>query len=177
MPRKSAATKERSPFLPQSALPALFAAAANGRVRTNREAVQPAAEDQAKATFAAQSITVELRMRTLLYEAANVMLTCYKGQLKFKDWARRHRQAIDHAQGARRSGASPRHHHARHAAGRNGVHLGVGLPTTETGDRIQLRKERRPREGTDDGVDFVASGITGRLRFQPCRRFAAPARV
>jgi transposase len=26
-------------------------------------------------------------VRTLLYEAANVMLTCYKGQLKLKDWA------------------------------------------------------------------------------------------
>jgi transposase len=27
------------------------------------------------------------RVRTLLYEAANVVLTCYKGQLKLKDWA------------------------------------------------------------------------------------------
>ena len=27
------------------------------------------------------------RVRTLLYEAANVMLTRYKGQLKLKDWA------------------------------------------------------------------------------------------
>ena len=27
------------------------------------------------------------RMRTLLYEAANVMLTRYKGSLKLKDWA------------------------------------------------------------------------------------------
>jgi transposase len=26
-------------------------------------------------------------VRTLLYEAANVMLTRYKGQLKLKDWA------------------------------------------------------------------------------------------
>jgi hypothetical protein len=26
------------------------------------------------------------RVRTLLYEAANVMLTRYKGQLKLKDW-------------------------------------------------------------------------------------------
>jgi transposase len=26
-------------------------------------------------------------VRTLLSEAANVMLTRYKGQLKFKDWA------------------------------------------------------------------------------------------
>ena len=26
-------------------------------------------------------------MRTVLYEAANVMLTRYKGQLKLKDWA------------------------------------------------------------------------------------------
>ncbi len=29
----------------------------------------------------------ERRVRTLLYEAANVMLTRYKGQLKLKDWA------------------------------------------------------------------------------------------
>jgi transposase len=27
------------------------------------------------------------RVQTLLYEAANVMLTRYKGQLKLKDWA------------------------------------------------------------------------------------------
>lgn len=27
------------------------------------------------------------RMRTLLYEAANIMLTRYKGPLKLKDWA------------------------------------------------------------------------------------------
>jgi transposase len=27
------------------------------------------------------------RVRTLLYEAANVMLTRYKGQLKLEDWA------------------------------------------------------------------------------------------
>ena len=86
------------------------------------------------------------RVRTLLYEAANLMLTRYKGQLKLKGLGLRYRQAIDHAQGARRSGASPRHHHARHAAGRNGVHLGVGLPTTETGDRASSsRKERRLR--------------------------------
>jgi hypothetical protein len=29
----------------------------------------------------------QARVRTLLYEAANVMLTRYKGQLKLKDWA------------------------------------------------------------------------------------------
>ena len=28
----------------------------------------------------------DTRVRTLLYEAANVMLTRYKGQLKLKDW-------------------------------------------------------------------------------------------
>jgi hypothetical protein len=28
-----------------------------------------------------------LLLRTLLYEAANVMLTRYKGQLKLKEWA------------------------------------------------------------------------------------------
>jgi transposase len=32
-------------------------------------------------------ITVPETVRTLLYEAANVMLTRYKGPLKLKDWA------------------------------------------------------------------------------------------
>ena len=58
------------------------------------------------------------RVRTLLYEAANVMLTRYKGQLKLKDWA----FAI-----ARRSTCakraslwpSPGDHHARDAARRD----------------------------------------------------------
>jgi transposase len=30
---------------------------------------------------------VDRRVRTALYEAANVMLTCYTGPLKLKDWA------------------------------------------------------------------------------------------
>jgi transposase len=59
------------------------------------------------------------RVRTLLYEAANVMLTRYKGPLKLKAWAFGDRQTIHHAQGADRAGAAPRHHHARHAATRH----------------------------------------------------------
>ena len=43
------------------------------------------------------------RVRTPLYEAANVMLTRYKGQLKLKDWPR-DRQAINDAQGQSRLG-------------------------------------------------------------------------
>ena len=66
------------------------------------------------------------RVRTLLYEAANVMLTRYKGQLKLKDWAFAIARRSKHARGARRSGASSRNHHARHAAGRNRVVAGVG---------------------------------------------------
>jgi transposase len=61
------------------------------------------------------------RVRTLLNEAANVMLTRSKGQLKLKELGLRDRQAIHHAQGAHRSGASPRDHHACDAARRNGV--------------------------------------------------------
>ena len=99
------------------------------------------------------------RVRTLLYEAANVMLTRYKGQLKLKDWA--FRQAIDHAQGARRSGASPRHHHARHAAGRNQVRSGLGQRSPRQETASSSRKERRPREGADDGADCVA-GVSQR---------------
>jgi hypothetical protein len=34
-----------------------------------------------------QHLCGDKRVRTLLYEAANVMVTRYKGQLKLKDWA------------------------------------------------------------------------------------------
>jgi transposase len=61
------------------------------------------------------------RVRTLLYEAANVMLTRYKGQLKLKDWAFAIAKRIDDAQGAYCSGASSRNHHACHVARRNRV--------------------------------------------------------
>src|SRR5580700_1057159 len=47
------------------------------------------------------------RVRTLLYEAANVMLTRYKGPLKLKDWGIRDRQTVDDAQGADRARAAP----------------------------------------------------------------------
>jgi transposase len=58
------------------------------------------------------------RVRMLLYEAANVMLTRYRGKLALKDWAldigqrstmRKARIALD------------RHHHARHAPARHRV--------------------------------------------------------
>src|SRR3984893_15025926 len=55
------------------------------------------------------------RLRTLLYEAANVMLTRYKGTLKLKDWCIRDRQTIHDAQGTDRARPSSGHHHACHA--------------------------------------------------------------
>ena len=98
------------------------------------------------------------RVRTLLYEAANVMLTRYNGQLKLKEWAFAIARRSKHAQGAHRFGASSRNHHARDAPGRNRVRRSVGPGITETETASSSRKERRPREGADDGVDFVASG-------------------
>jgi hypothetical protein len=41
----------------------------------------------AKSTTPAASRSAVIDVRTLLYEAANVMLTRYKGPLKLKDWA------------------------------------------------------------------------------------------
>jgi transposase len=101
------------------------------------------------------------RVRTLLYEAANVMLTHadpLQEPAQAEGLGLRNREAIDHAQGAHRSGAASRDHHARHAAGRNRVRRGVGLPITETGDRIQLPQGATPEGGADDGADFVARG-------------------
>lgn len=51
------------------------------------------------------------RVRTLLYEAANVVLTRCKGALKLRDWA-----LADDAQGADRTRPPSYRHHARHAA-------------------------------------------------------------
>ena len=86
------------------------------------------------------------RVRTLLYEAANVMLTRCKGQLKLKDWA----FAI-----ARRSTMRK----ARVALARRlaiimhamfemelSSHQPEGLAIEETGGQSSSRKERRPRE-------------------------------
>ena len=88
------------------------------------------------------------RVRTLLYEAANVMLTRYKGPLKLKDWAFAiaKRSTMREARGADRTRAAPRHHHARHAATRHRVQTGVAAPT---GQEVEpsSRAERRPREG------------------------------
>ena len=58
------------------------------------------------------------------------------------------RQAINDAQGVDRAGASPRHHHACDAAQRNRVRRGVGLPITETGDRIELPQGATPEGGS-----------------------------
>jgi Transposase IS116/IS110/IS902 family len=64
------------------------------------------------------------RVRTLLYEAANVMLTRYKSRLKLKDWAF-DRQAIDDAESPCCSGSAYRDHHAGDAARRDGVRIGI----------------------------------------------------
>ena len=98
------------------------------------------------------------RVRTLLYEAANVMLTRYNGQLKLKEWAFAIAKRSKHVQGAHRSGASSRNHHARDASGGTEFVADVGPGIAETETASSSRKGRRPREGADDGVDFVASG-------------------
>jgi hypothetical protein len=58
-------------------------------------------------------------VRTLLYEAANVMLTRYKGLLKLKDWALAIAQRSNYAQGTDRTRTTP------DAARRHLVHRSV----------------------------------------------------
>ena len=80
------------------------------------------------------------RVRTLLYEAANVMLTRYKGQLKLKDWAFAIAKAVNDAQGEGCSGSPPRDHHACDAARRDGVRIGL----SPRRGRIQLPRGATP---------------------------------
>ena len=97
-------------------------------------------------------------MRTLLYEAANVMLTRYKGQLKLKDWAFAiaKRSTMRKAQVA----LARRLEIIMHAMLRDGTEFEIGLAPRNRQDRrpIQLPRGATPREGADDGADCVARG-------------------
>jgi transposase len=116
----------------------------------------------------------DTRVRTLLYEAANVMLTRYKGQLKLKDWAFAIAKKINDAQSASRSGAPPRDHHACDAARRDRVRIGLSPAIHETGGRIQLPRGATPEGGSRRRRGFCSTRSTyDRLRFQPSR--AAPS--
>ena len=98
------------------------------------------------------------RVRTLLYEAANVMLTRYKGQLKLKDWA----FAIAKRSTMRKARVALARRLAiiMHAMLRDGTEFAVRLSPAshETGGQSSSQEERRPREGADNGANFVARG-------------------
>ena len=94
-----------------------------------------------------------------LYEAANVMLTRYKGQLQAQGLGLRNREAVNDAQGQGCSGAPPRNHQARDASRWDGVRARLSPASQETGGRDQLPRGACPREGADDGVDCVAGAF------------------
>ena len=106
-------------------------------------------------------------MRTLLYEAANVMLTRYKGQLKLKDWAFAIAQAINDAKGESRSGSPPRNHHARDAARRDGVRISLSPRILRDRRPNPVPRGATPEGGAADGADCVAAALLSRRRFQP----------
>ncbi len=93
-------------------------------------------------------------MRTLLYEAANVMLTRYKGQLKLKDWA----FAIAKRSTMRKARVALARRLAiiMHAMLRDGTESSSRKSTRQEAASSSC-KERRPREGADDGADCVAA--------------------
>ena len=98
------------------------------------------------------------RVRTLLYEAANVMLTRYKGQLKLKDWAFAIAKRSTMRKGESRSGAPPRDHHACDAPRRHGVRVRLSPASPETGGRIQLPRGATPEGGSRRRRGFCSSG-------------------
>ena len=110
------------------------------------------------------------RVRTLLYEAANVMLTRYKGQLKLKDWAfaiakrstmRKARVAL-----ARRLGI------IMHAMLRDGTEFEFGLaPRNRQDRRPNLAPKRSDAQGGSRRRRRLRSTrpTAGRRRFQPSR--------
>jgi transposase len=99
------------------------------------------------------------RMRTLLYEAANVVLTRYKGPLKLKDWA----LAIAKRSTLRKARIALARRLAiiMHASARHGVQS----------DLIDLHARQEAETNSRAGAtDSVACGRSfDRLRFQPSR--------
>ena len=97
------------------------------------------------------------RVRTLLYEAANVMLTRYNGQLKLKEG---HSQSRGRSSMCRACIALAR---------RLAIIMHAMLRTEPSSSQRRPkdhgdgdRKERRPREGADDGADpFVIATCRG----------------
>jgi hypothetical protein len=83
-------------------------------------------------------------VRTLLYEAANVMLTRYKGQLKLKDWA----FAIAKRSTMRKARVALARRLAiiMHAmlARQDRVRIGLGPAILETGGRLKLPRGATP---------------------------------
>ena len=111
------------------------------------------------------------RVRTLLYEAANVMLTHYKAQLKLKDWAfaiaRRSTMRKARVALARRLAIIM---HATLRDGTEFVPADLGPTSHETGGRNQLPRGATPEGGSRRRRGFCCMRpATGRLRFQPSR--------
>ena len=108
------------------------------------------------------------RVRTLLYEAANVMLTRYKGQLKLKDWA----FAIARRSTMRKARVALARRLAiiMHAMLRDGTEFARRRPAIH-GDRrphrAPARSDARGREQTTASI--LSHAATSRLRFQPRR--------
>ena len=96
------------------------------------------------------------RVRTLLYEAANVMLTRYKGQLKLKAFA--YQRSPGDQRCAKRESLWRAARVIMHAMLRDETEFGIGLSRQSTRQEAESssQEERRPREGADDGADFVA---------------------
>ena len=108
------------------------------------------------------------RVRTLLYEAANVMLTRYRGA-GAQGVGTRHRPALDHAQGADRAGAPARHHHACHAPARHRIPGSLGGADRNRSKRAPERSAARGRAWMMAPILSHAACSKGRLRFQPSR--------
>jgi hypothetical protein len=87
------------------------------------------------------------RVRTLLYEAANAA-DALQGPAHTQGLRLRDRQAINDAQGQGRSGPPPRDHHARNAARRDRVHIGLA-PRNPRDRRPNLAPKRSDAQGRE----------------------------
>jgi hypothetical protein len=108
------------------------------------------------------------RVRTLLYEAANVMLTRYKGQLKLKDWAFAIAQRSTMRKARVALLAAWRSSCTRCCGTEPSSHRHKPAPRDRRPKPAPKRSDARGREQTTARI-LLHGPTAGRLRFQPSR--------
>jgi len=111
----------------------------------------------------------DVRVRTLLDEAANVMHHKMRSIPRSQRLGQGNRCAVHNEKSQSSAGKTARHHHACNDARRNRIPSDLAEVVNRRGYLKLSSHPGCPREGVRHGDGSVATARTGRSRFPPCR--------